>query len=181
VKKYLILLVGIIIAAGYFLLKNPSETNGKPKEEASLSESASDKKAPDFILSSTEGNEIKLSDYEGKIVILDFWATWCGPCRMGIPDLVDIQKQYKDKLVVIGISLDQAATVKQVIPFIKEFSINYPVVYGTEKVVVDYGYIEAIPTTFILDPQRKVVDKFIGLVPKSVYVDRIEKMIKGNL
>ncbi|MCH8046408.1 MAG: TlpA family protein disulfide reductase, partial [Planctomycetes bacterium] len=103
--------------------------------------------APAFTLTSTNGKQIKLSDYKGKIVILDFWATWCAPCRKGISDLIEIQKQYKDNVIIVGISLDQQNTISNVIPFMKEFGINYPVVYGNEKVVVDYGYIQSIPTT----------------------------------
>jgi peroxiredoxin len=99
---------------------------------------------------------------------------------MGVPDLVEIQKEYKDKVVIIGISLDQGRTLNDVIPFIKEYKINYPVVYGTEQVVVDYGYIEAIPTTFILDTKRNIVDKFVGLVPKANYVNKIKSLIKGK-
>lgn len=133
--------------------------------------------APAFTLTSTNGKQIKLSDYKGKIVILDFWATWCAPCRKGISDLIEIQKQYKDNVIIVGISLDQQNTISNVIPFMKEFGINYPVVYGNEKVVVDYGYIQSIPTTFIVDTKGNVVDVFIGLVPKSTYVTKIKNLI----
>ncbi len=134
-------------------------------------------KAPAFTLTSTNGKQINLSDYKGKIVILDFWATWCAPCRKGIPDLIEIQKQYKDNVVIVGISLDQQNTISYVIPFMKEFGINYPVVYGNEKVVVDYGSIPSIPTSFIIDNNGNVVDVFIGLVPKSTYVTKIKNLI----
>ncbi len=134
-------------------------------------------KAPGFVLVSTDGKKINLSDYKGKIVILDFWATWCGPCRRGIPDLVSIQKTYKDKVIVIGISLDDERTKKDILPFMKEYGVNYPVVLGTSEVVANYGNIQAIPTSFIIDQKGNVVDKYVGLVSKEIYLGRIKTLI----
>ena len=171
----------IIISAVlvYSFIKITSDANGKTKGEF-VTKSSDDNKAPDFTLTSTDGKKIKLSDYKGKIVILDFWATWCGPCRMGVPDLVEIQKEYKDKVVVIGISLDDDRTKGDIIPFMKAFKINYHVVFGTEQVVIDYGNIEAIPTTFILDKKGNIIEKYVGLVSKSTLVDKIKSLIKGK-
>jgi len=137
-----------------------------------------DDKAPDFSLKSVDGKTIKLSDYKGKIVILDFWATWCQPCRKGIPDLVLIQKKYKDDVVIIGISVDADKTKKDVPGFVKDYKINYPVVYFTEKVVKDYGGIESIPTAFVIDKKGNIVDKYVGLVEKQVYADKIKELMK---
>jgi cytochrome c biogenesis protein CcmG/thiol:disulfide interchange protein DsbE len=136
-----------------------------------------DNKAPDFTLKSTNGKNVSLSDYKGKIVIMDFWATWCGPCRVGVPDLVEIQDEYKDRVAIIGISLDQDNTKGNIIPFMEEYKINYPVVYGTNQVIIDYGYIQAIPTTFIIDGEGNIVERYIGLVPKSHYVNKIKSLI----
>lgn len=134
-------------------------------------------KAPDFTLISTDGKKINLSDYKGKVVILDFWATWCGPCRRGVPDLVSIQKNYNDKVVVIGISLDSDRTKKDILPFMKEYGINYPIVYGTNEVVMSYGNIQAIPTSFLIDQKGNVVDKYVGLVSKEIYLERIKTLL----
>lgn len=138
------------------------------------------RKAADFDLKTLEGKSVKLSDYKGKIVIVDFWATWCPPCRKGIPDLVELQKEYKDKLVVIGISLDQQNTIKDLAPFIKNYGINYPVVLGTQQVVSDYGNIQAIPTSFVIDQSGNIVDTHVGLVPKSTYSEKINKLLKKS-
>ena len=135
-------------------------------------------KAPDFSLKSVEGKTIKLSDYKGKVVIIDFWATWCGPCRRGIPDLVSIQKEFKKDVVIIGISLDGEKTIKDVPGFVKSYAINYPIVYGNEKVVNDYGGIEGIPTAFVVDKKGNVVDRHIGLVSKDTYVNKIKELLK---
>lgn len=134
-------------------------------------------KAPDFKLKLTNGKDIKLSDYKGKIVIIDFWATWCPPCRKGIPDLIDIQKRYDKKLVVIGISLD-TETKDDVVPFINKYGINYPVAYGNMEVVQAYGNIQAIPTSFIIDQKGNIVDTHVGLVNKVIYVNKIEELLK---
>lgn len=137
-------------------------------------------KAYDFSLQSVNGKTVSLSDFKGKVVVLDFWATWCGPCRKGIPDLIDIQKQFKNKVAVIGISLDQDNTKADLVPFIKKFGINYPVLYANMDVVMNYGNIQAIPTTFIIDQYGKIVDRNIGLAPKSKYVDKIESLLKKS-
>ena len=136
-----------------------------------------DEKAPDFKLLTLNGEEINLTEYSGKIVILDFWATWCGPCRIGIPDLVSIQKEYKDEVVIIGISLDQPSTQDNIQPFIDYFGINYPIVLGTIDVVVAYGNIQAIPTSFIIDRERNIVNKYVGLVPKATIVKEIKTLL----
>ncbi|UCH66616.1 MAG: TlpA family protein disulfide reductase, partial [Ignavibacterium sp.] len=158
--------IGIIIllvfATTQFIAEGRSSQFDNINESANTSE---DEKAPDFTLLTLNGEEVKLTDYEDKIVILDFWATWCGPCRKGIPDLVSIQKEYKDDVVVIGISLDQPSTQRNIEPFINHFGINYPIVLGTIDVVVAYGNIQAIPTSFIIDKERNIVKKHVGLVP----------------
>lgn len=134
-------------------------------------------KAPNFSLKSVDGKTIKLSDYKGKIVILDFWATWCPPCRRGVPDLISIQKEFKKDVVVIGISLDREKTIKDVPGFMKDYGINYPVVYGDDKVTIDYGGIRSIPTSFVIDKKGNVVDSHIGLVPKEVFTDKIKELL----
>jgi thiol-disulfide isomerase/thioredoxin len=134
-------------------------------------------KAADFSLKTPDGKIVKLSDYKNKIVILDFWATWCPPCRKGIPDLIAIQKEYKNDVVVIGISLDRDNTIAEVVPFIKDYGINYPVVYGNMDVVKAYGGIEAIPTSFIVDKNGNIVDTHVGLVPKETYTSVIKTLL----
>ena len=132
-------------------------------------------KAPDFILKDINGKDVRLSDHKGKFVIIDFWATWCGPCRRGIPDLIELQKQYSKDLTVIGISVDQANTIKEVVPFYKSYGINYPVVYGNYDVVMKYGGIEGIPTSFVIDREGNILNKYVGLIPKEEYEKYLTK------
>ena len=133
--------------------------------------------APDFTLPTIDGKQLKLSDYRGKVVILDFWATWCPPCRKGIPDLIELKKKYGSKgLEVIGISLD-TDTKAQVAGFAKTNGMNYPVVYGNQAVTQLYGGIEAIPTTFVIDKKGKIVANYQGLMPSSTYESHIKKLL----
>lgn len=132
-------------------------------------------KAPDFALKNLDGKVVKLSDFKNKIVIVDFWATWCGPCRKGIPDLVSIQKEYGKDVVVIGITVDDE--LAEVPPFAKKYNINYPILYADKKVIKDFGGIEAIPTSFIIDKKGNIVDKHVGLVAKSVYEKKIKELM----
>lgn len=134
--------------------------------------------APDFELPTTDGKKLKLSDLKGKVVIVDFWATWCPPCRKGVPDLVELKKKYGKKgFEVVGISLDAPQTKGDVVPFIKDYGINYPVVYGNEAVTISYGGVQSIPTAFVIDKQGKIVASYVGLRPKEVYEDHIKKLL----
>lgn len=133
--------------------------------------------APVFELTTTDGGKINLSDYKGKVVILDFWATWCGPCRRGIPDLVDLKNTYQDKIEIIGITVDQGNTIDKVIPFMQQYKINYPVAYANNEVIKNYGGIEAIPTSFVIDKEGKIVSKHVGLILKDQYIKEIEEVL----
>jgi thiol-disulfide isomerase/thioredoxin len=171
------LMLAVLLSTGLMFGCGKKEKNPEinPADQM-INQTEKEIKAPDFVLKTTDNKELKLSDYKGKIVILDFWATWCGPCRRSIPDLVEIQKEYRNDVVVIGISLD-IQTMQNVVPFIKEYGINYPVVFGDQKVVMDYGNIEAIPTSFIIDKSGNVVDMYVGLVPKEAYTNKIKDIL----
>jgi thiol-disulfide isomerase/thioredoxin len=123
---------------------------------------AQHRKAANFSLKSSNGSSYELSKHKGKVVVVNFWATWCGPCRKEIPDFIEAYKKYKGKgLEIIGISLDQDGWTK-VIPYVKQSNINYPIVLGDEQVVQNYGGINAIPTTFIVDRNGNIVDQQVG-------------------
>ncbi len=140
-------------------------------------DSGSAQAAPAWELRKVDGSLIKSRDLDGKVVILDFWATWCPPCRKEIPGFVELQKEYSDKgLVVVGVSLDEGSP-EAVKAFIRQFGINYPIVMGTPEVVAAFGGVEGLPTTFILDRQGKIAGKHVGYAPKAVFEDTIKKLL----
>jgi len=135
------------------------------------------KGAPDFALPDAQGITIRLSDYKGKVVLLDFWATWCGPCMIEIPWFVEFQRRYKDQgFSVIGVSMDDEGWTS-VRPFLERFKMNYPVLLGNDDAATAYGGIEVLPTTFLIDRQGRIVETHRGLVNK----DTLENAIKSLL
>ena len=133
--------------------------------------------APAFDLQDLNGKSVKLSDFKGKVVILDFWATWCPPCRAEIPHFVELQNEYRDKgLVVVGVSLDQGGP-GVVSSFVKQQGINYPIVMGDDSVTSKYGDIQAIPTTFVIDSNGNIVGKHEGFTDKGVFVKEISPLL----
>jgi len=137
--------------------------------------------APDFELKVIDGNgkTMKLSDLRGKAVLVNFWATWCGPCKIEMPWFVKMQEKYgPDGLVIVGVAMDDSGE-KTISDFAKQMKINYPIVQGTEKVGELYGGVEGLPTSFFLDRTGKIVDRQLGLASESVFMDAIKKAM-GN-
>ena len=133
--------------------------------------------APDFELQNLEGKPVRLSDFHGKAVLLNFWATWCAPCKIEMPWFVDLQKQYAAQgLQVIGVAMDDSGT-ETVAKFAKQMGVNYPVLIGKEAVGDAYGGVEFLPTTFIIDRQGKVVERIFGLAGRSEFEDNIKKAL----
>ncbi len=129
--------------------------------------------APDFTLQDLAGNEVSLRQHKGQIVLLDFWATWCPPCRQSIPELVDIQEKYRDHgLVILGISTDdpRRTSVKTLLAFKNKYKINYSILRANHSVTTAYlgtGQMP-IPTLFVIDREGRVVDGIVGYAPGAV-------------
>src|SRR5579862_1430482 len=118
--------------------------------------------APDFQLTGIDGKPVSLAAARGKVTVLNFWATWCGPCKMEIPDLVTLQSRYPDKVQVIGIGNDDVS-LDEVKKFAAKMRINYPVAITTPEVEKQFGGIAALPTSFVIDPQGRIVQKHVGV------------------
>jgi peroxiredoxin len=129
-------------------------------------------------LKDVNGNVVSSDQFKGKIVVLDFWATWCPPCREEIPGYVDLYRKYgKDGLVIVGVSMDEAGP-KVVADFVKKYGVTYPIVMADDSVVSAYGGMEAIPTTFLIDRTGQIRDKKVGAEPTEVYEKKITALLK---
>jgi cytochrome c biogenesis protein CcmG/thiol:disulfide interchange protein DsbE len=132
--------------------------------------------APAFLATDLDGETISTADWKGKVVLLNFWATWCPPCRAEIPMLIQLKDLYKDRLVVVGVSLDDDP-VEDVKKFAASNRFNYPVIMATRELITEYGGVPALPTTFVINPDGKVVQKHIGLYRSSVYEGEIRALL----
>ena len=131
--------------------------------------------APDLSLRDMQGNTVQLSSYKGKVIILDFFATTCPPCREEIPDFVELQKQYADKgFVMIGVSLSGIGDVK---PFAERLGMNYTVLIATRSAIEAYGPIRAIPLTYVIGKDFNIAKKYIGFRPKEVFENDIKELL----
>ena len=145
--------------------------------ENSLGQRADWGNAPDFTLPRLEGGMFTLSSLKDKVIILDFWATWCPPCRKEIPDYIDLYQRYKDKgLEIVGVLLDRAKK-SRLKSFIEEMGISYINVLGNNKVTQKYGNIRAIPTTFIIDTNGNIVEKYVGFTSKETFENKISELL----
>lgn len=134
-------------------------------------------KAPAFSLKDLDGNEVSSSAFANKVVLLNFWATWCPPCQAEIPVLKSLYEDYRDKgFEVVGISVDEEGP-QAVKEFVQQRGIHYPVLMSTDEVIEAYGGIRGIPTTFLISRDGKIVRKFFGEQRKSVLDDMIKKLV----
>jgi peroxiredoxin len=162
------------------LLVGCSATSSSRSEPARAAAKAhTDRKfAPDFTLTDSNGKKVALADYRGKVVLLNFWATWCGPCQIEIPWFQEFEQQYKSKgFEVLGVSMDEDgwAAVK---PYMAAHKLNYRIVLGDETVSALYGGLEALPTTFIIDREGKFAfPPHVGLVGKNEYASEIQSLL----
>jgi cytochrome c biogenesis protein CcmG/thiol:disulfide interchange protein DsbE len=155
-----------------------SSPKSSEAQRAQAKARASRKPAPQFTLTDSNGAKVKLADYRGKVVLLNFWATWCGPCQVEIPWFKEFEQQYKSKgLEVLGVSMDEDgwAAVK---PYITEHKVNYRILLGDDTVAQLYGGLDALPTTFMIDREGKFAfTPHVGLIGKNEYVSEIQTLL----
>lgn len=138
-----------------------------------------DNKGIDFTFNDLNDKPVKLSDYRGKIVLVDIWATWCPPCKAEIPGFINLYKKYKERGVeIIGVSVDKGGK-KVVAQFAENYNINYPLLIGENKQIMKvFGPIRGIPTTFLIDPDGVIVDKYVGFHSEKKFEEEILKLLK---
>jgi peroxiredoxin len=135
------------------------------------------KMAPDFTLRDAKGQPLTLSAYRGKVVLLDFWATWCGGCKVEIPWYVEFDKKYRDQgLAVIGVSMDKEG-MKVVKPFLAQKNMEYPVVIGNDALAKKYN-LTAMPLTLLIDREGRIAVSHAGIVDKDNFESNIKELLK---
>jgi len=132
--------------------------------------------APEFKLKDLDGKAITLEAYKGKVVLLNFWATWCGPCRAEIPSLIELQTKYKDHMQILGMNVDDEDET-EVRAVVQGEGINYPVVMTSPQVRIAYGGISALPTVFLINTEGRVVQKHIGLFNPALYETEVRALL----
>ena len=132
--------------------------------------------APDFQLRDLAGKDLSLASAHGKVVLLNFWATWCGPCRAEIPSLIELQNRYKERLQIIGLVVDDddQDAVKQVVD---SKGINYPVALASDNIRLAYGGIPALPTLFVINSEGRIVQKHVGLFNPAFYETEVRALL----
>jgi cytochrome c biogenesis protein CcmG/thiol:disulfide interchange protein DsbE len=137
------------------------------------------KEAPDFALKDADGKVVKLSDYRGKVVVLDFWATWCGPCKIEIPWFMEMQRKNKDKgFEVLGVAMDDEGW-EAVKPFATKMGMNYRLVIGNDQTAQMYGGVDALPTTFLIDRGGKIAAVHVGLTSRKDIEDGVQQLLQA--
>ena len=131
---------------------------------------------PDFTVKTLDGHTVTPAALRGKVAIINFWATWCGPCKMEIPDLIALQKKYEGKLEIVGLSVDEAPQ-KDVQTFVTAHNMNYVIAMASDKVQSNFGGIFGIPTSFVVDQEGRVVQKHIGLTSGKVFEGEVRALL----
>ena len=139
------------------------------------------KQAPEFALKDSNGTTVHLSDYKGKVVLLNFWATWCGPCKVEIPWFIEFEQNYKDRgFAVLGVSMDDDGW-DAVKPYLQQRKVNYRVVLGNDQVAQNYGGIDSLPTTFVIDRDGRIASTHVGLVSRRDYDTEVQQLLETKI
>lgn len=170
VRTKLVLLVAALLVAATACQTKPESKGSQKSREAG--------KAPSFLLSDLDGTPVNSESFAGKVMIVNFWASWCGPCRLEIPHLIALNDKYGDRgVAVIGIAIDPAGP-EVLKAFAEELEVNYPMLVGDEKVFNDFGGLFGLPTTFVVDQNYVIQNKFVGLVDPILFEEEIVALLK---
>lgn len=160
------------VAAGL----KPGTVPLSPAEQNVVRFASNPQLVPPFLVRDLDGNIVSTAAWRGKVVLINFWATWCPPCRMEIPQLIELADRYKDRLLVIGISMDDSPP-EEVKLFAKEAGINYPIVMAGREMISEFGGVPGLPTSYILNSDSRVVQKHVGLYAPVVYDNEVRALL----
>jgi cytochrome c biogenesis protein CcmG/thiol:disulfide interchange protein DsbE len=165
-------LLGVVVACS---------TNSTPASTVKVKAEDKRNMAADFTLKDADGKSVKLADYKGKVVLLNFWATWCGPCKVEIPWFVEFEKQFKDQgFEVLGVSMDDEGW-EIVKPYLAKSPVNYRMLVGDDVMAQKYGGIESLPTSFVIDRQGRIAATHVGLVERADYEGEIRELLRTTI
>jgi peroxiredoxin len=178
-RDAIVIVVVILVIAGMLIAGKRLTKQQTPGANISGSNNnIKGKPAPNFQLVDLGGNSVRLADLRGKAVLLNFWATWCPPCKIEMPWFVELQKQYGPQgLQIVGVAMDEGNAHDAVAKFAKEMGLNYTVLLGNDKVADQYGGVDALPTTFYIGRDGKIVSRVYGLVSHK----EIEENVRAAL
>jgi cytochrome c biogenesis protein CcmG/thiol:disulfide interchange protein DsbE len=167
-----------VIIVGVLIIDKLNEPDPSVMVQQTAAQNGGGSGAPGFTLPSVTGGSKSLADYRGKVVMLNFWATWCGPCKREIPDFIEMQEALRDDgLEIVGVSLDQPGEESNVAQFVRQNGINYDVLHGNGEIAQAYGGVRSIPTTFLLDREGNIVSSKVGLQSKAAWEAEIKKLL----
>lgn len=177
----ILVVVAVVIAGMLFFAVKRSHKNSASIPQTSITGVAKvGAPAPNFTLETLDGKKVSLADYRGKAVLVNFWATWCEPCNVEMPWLVDLHKKYASQgFEILGVSMDDIGP-KDIAKFAQDKGINYPVLIGQDAVSDAYGGIPFLPGNFYVDRNGKIIDKAFGLKGKPEIEDDIQKIIAST-
>jgi peroxiredoxin len=180
-RIYFVIFVVIALVGAGLLTHYGLHASGSAAGHSVATRSANSPKgkiAPDFVLRSLDGPTVKLSDFRGKPVLLNFWATWCAPCRIEMPWFVEFYKQYQSQgLEIVGVSMDDSGQETAIAEFIKERNVNYPILRGNNEVADLYGGLRFLPQTFFVDREGNIVRTSYGIKSKEEFEQGIREFL----
>ena len=172
------IITGVVILGLAILTYGASHRSSAVRSPESLPTNKDSKSAPDFELKTGDGRAVKLSDFRGRAVVLNFWATYCGPCRVEMPWLIDLYRQYQSQgLEIIGVSMDDSGEAQQVSDFVREFGVNYTIVLGNHTVGDAYGGARLLPQTFFIDRDGRITGSVTGMKSKIEFETAIRQLL----
>ena len=167
------LLIGLCLAAAVAITYE-----GPWNVSAAIKDAKDRKAAADFTLKDAKGADVKLSGYKGKVVLLNFWATWCGPCKVEIPWFTEFANKYGDRgLIVLGVAMDDDGWTS-VRPYVEKMKMSYRIMIGDDTLSRQYGGIDSLPETLLIDRDGKIAAEHVGLTSKSNYEDEIVQLLR---